>query len=207
MRDLAILVADRDMEQAVKKVVLRKDSLGIRLPDFEIFTHQHHDSGCRTSSLDVLRPLADKYRYTLVLFDHEGSGAESEAIEVVEAQVQAELEANGWDGRAKVIAIDPELEIWMWSNSPEVDQVMGWSGRQPPLRAWLASKGFTIQRNGKPLRPKEAWQKALREVHKQPSPALFAQIADKVSLKSCTDRSFVKLRETLKEWFGAAAAR
>ncbi len=203
MRDLAILVADRDMEQAVRRVILRKESLGIRHVDFEIFTHNLHDNGCRTASLEVLRPLADKYRYTLVLFDHEGSGAESSPVDEVEALVQAELDANSWSGRARVIAIDPELEIWMWSTSPEVDQVMGWSGREPALRPWLASKGFTFQPNGKPQRPKEAWQKALREVRKQPSPALFAQIADKVSLTRCTDRSFVRLRATLQEWFGA----
>jgi hypothetical protein len=203
MRDLAILVADKDMEQAVEKTVRRAPSLGIRKIDFEIYGHPCRDNGCRTASLDVLRPLADKYQHALVLFDHEGCGAEHQFLDDVEAQVLHDLEINGWQDRAQVIAIDPELEIWMWSDSPEVDRVLGWAGRQPPVRTWLAAKGFEIQSNGKPTRPKEALALALREVRKQPSPALFAQIAEKVSLNRCTDRSFVRLRDILLGWFPA----
>lgn len=201
MRDLVILVADRDMEQAVDKAVRRAQALGIRSIDFEIFLHQYHDNGCRTASLDVLRPLADKYQHALVLFDHEGSGAEHRSLDEVEAHVRNDLEINGWQDRAHVIAIDPELEIWMWSNSPEVDRALGWSGRQPPVRDWLTSKGFEIQSNGKPTRPKEALHRALREVRKQPSPALFAQVAEKASFARCTDRSFLRFCDILRTWF------
>jgi hypothetical protein len=100
MRDLEILVADKDMEQAVEKTVRRAPSLGIRKIDFEIYRHPCRDNGCRTASLDVLRPLADKYQHALVLFDHEGCGAEHQFLDDVEAQVLHHLEINGWQDRA-----------------------------------------------------------------------------------------------------------
>lgn len=205
MRDLVILAADKDMEQMLERLVQRRQSLATRPIDYVIYVHPRHDNGCRTGSLQILRPLTQQFRHALVLFDHEGSGAERQSADEVEMQVRAELESNGWHGRARVIAIDPELEIWMWSDSPEVDQVIGWAGRQPPVRSWLASQGFELHQNGKPVRPKEALVRALREVRKQPSPALFAKIASSVSLSRCTDRSFVKLREILQSWFGDPA--
>jgi hypothetical protein len=145
MRDLVILVADKDMEQAVERLIRRTESLAIRPISYAIYMHPRRDSGCRTASLEVLRPLTNQFRYALVLFDHEGSGAEELGAEAVEERVQTELARNGWDARARVIAIDPELVIWMWSDSPELDRAIGWDGRQPPLRAWLQSQGFEFQ--------------------------------------------------------------
>lgn len=106
----------------------------------------------------------------------------------------------------RAIVIDPELEAWVWSDSPEVDRIIGWSARQSSVRAWLREQGFAFKQNGKPDRPKEALEKALRIVKKQRSSALYGQIAEKVSLSRCTDRSFVKLRQTLQEWFPKSSA-
>lgn len=202
-RDLVVLVADKDMEQAMRQLLVRSASLGISSSPlvYDIFTHPTHDNGCRTASHDLLRPLASQYRFALVMFDREGSGGESMVRARLEVQVEERLAANGWSGRCAVLALDPELEIWVWTDSPELDHVIGWAGRQPSVRAWLRDQGFAMNTAGKPDRPKEALRAALRHVRKQPSASVFAALASKAGFSRCTDPAFVKLRTTLQTWF------
>lgn len=201
LRDLVVLVADKDMEQATRQLLLRPASLGIAAPTHEVYTHPERDNGCRTTSHDLLRSLASQYRFALVLFDHEGSGGDASEREQLERQVESRLEANGWNGRCSVLVLEPELEIWVWTDSSELDQVVGWAGRQPPLRQWLRAQGFKLNADGKPERPKEALREALRHVRKQPSASLFAALAAKAGLSRCTDPAFLKLKVTLQRWF------
>lgn len=56
------------------------------------------------------------------MFDYEGSGREGQKVEVLEKQVRELLEKNGWDDRAIAVILEPELEIWLWSDSPELDR-------------------------------------------------------------------------------------
>jgi hypothetical protein len=121
-RDLVVLVADKDMEQAIRQLLQRPASLGISAPMHEVYTHPEHDGGCRTASHDLLRSLSSQYRFALVLFDHEGSGGDTIEREQLERQVEARLEANGWNGRCGALVIDPELEIWVWTDSSELDR-------------------------------------------------------------------------------------
>jgi hypothetical protein len=111
------------------------------------------------------------------------------------------LSQNGWGQRTSAIVIDPELEIWVWSDSPHVDEVLGWSGRQPDLRTWLTQRGSITDRNGKPNLPKEATEAALKEVRKPRSSSIYQQLAEKVSLGRCVDPAFIKLKNTLQSWF------
>jgi hypothetical protein len=99
--------------------------------------------------------------------------------------------------------LDPELEIWVWTDSSELDQVIGWAGRQPLVRDWLRARGFTLNAEGKPDRPKEALGEALRHVRKQPSASLFAALAARAGLSRCIDPTFLKLKATLQRWFPA----
>ena len=200
-RDLVVLVADKDMEQATLQLLQRPASLGISAPTYEVYTHPAHDSGCRTASHELLRSLASQYRFALVLFDHEGSGRDAIDRAQLERQVEVQLEANGWSGRCSVLVLEPELEIWVWTDSSELDQVIGWTGRQPPVREWLRAQGLSLNADGKPSRPKEALREALRHVRKQPSASLFAALAAKASLSRCTDPAFLKLKTILQRWF------
>lgn len=202
-RDLVVLVADKDMEQAIRQLLQRPASLGISALTHEVYTHPARDNGCRTASHELLRPLASQYRFALVLFDREGSGGDVIERGQLERQVEGRLEANSWSGRCGALVLDPELEIWVWTDSSELDQVIGWAGRQPPVREWLRAQGFTVNANGKPDRPKEALREALRHVRKQPSASLFAALAAKASLSRCTDPAFQKLKTTLQRWFPA----
>lgn len=53
----------------------------------------------------------------------------------------------------------------------------------------------------KPGRPKEAFQAALREARIPRSASLYQRIAEKVSLRGCEDRAFLKFKDLLKDWF------
>jgi len=115
--------------------------------------------------------------------------------------MEERLEANLWNGRAAAIVIDPELEIWAWANSPHVARVLGWSDLE--LRDWLQAKGFLLPGQSKPVKPKEAWNQALRMRKKPRSNAFFEDLAQRVTLTGCVDPAFGKLKTTLQGWFPA----
>jgi hypothetical protein len=200
-KDLVCLVADKNMEQAVRALLIRPQSLKIRNVIFDIFVHPEADPACSRRAHDFLRPFVHSHAHALVLFDREGSGQEHLAREVLEENVEASLSSSGWEGRAAALAIDPELEAWVWSRSPHVPITLGWQGRSPDLTTWLIQKGLLAENQVKPARPKESLELALREARKPRSSSIYFQLAQKVSLQSCTDSAFAKLRECLSRWF------
>ncbi len=205
-KDLLVLVADRNMEMAVRGIITRRKSLGIRQVTVEVHRHPEHDCGCRQGGVEFLSVFLGLYQRALVVFDREGCGQDEQPAERIELEMERSLAGAGWGDRTAVIVPDPELEIWVWGDSPHVESELGWSGRQPRLREWLCEKGFLKPGQVKPARPKEALEAALREVGKSRSSALFGALAEKVSLRRCEDRAFVKLRRVLGDWFSAESA-
>lgn len=202
--DLIVLAADKNMQQALQALqalLTRTEALGTRKFRFEVFAHPQHDPAVRTQAAQFLRPLQEKYEHALVVFDHEGSGAESTTAEKLESEVEQNLDRSGWGARNCVIVLSPELEAWVWSSSPNVDQVLGWQSRIPSLRQWLVEQGFTHSPSEKPGRPKEAMEAAMKFSGKRWSSAVFRQLASRVSFAECRDRSFLKLNDRLKSWF------
>lgn len=51
------------------------------------------------------------------------------------------------------------------------------------------------------ITPKKAFEDALKHCGKARSSSLFFQLARSVSLESCVNQSFIKLKTTLKKWF------
>ena len=200
-RDVVFLVADRNIEAAVEALLGRPASLAIRPVEAAVRTHPEKDPGCYLGAHDFLRAFQDLYAHAIVIFDREGCGKEGECRETLEADVEDRLARNGWGARAKAVVIDPELESWVWSDSPEVDNVLGWSGRSPRLRRWLTEGEFLRKDEVKPARPKEAMEAALRLVGKARSSAIYRELAERVSLRRCTDSAFQKLISTLQTWF------
>ncbi len=202
--DLIILLPDRDYEAVFDGLLNnRTHALGIRDITYEKFRYVHKDAGCRKYCADVLRPHIRQFLYAIVIFDHEGCGTEHQSRIDIEAELEANLSFNGWANRSSVIVISPELEMWIWSDSPEVDEILGWAGIQPSLRSWLKSPAnFLDEHESKPGRPKEALEATLRNVRKPKSPSLFQELAERVSLHRCTDPSFIKLKSVLVNWFG-----
>jgi len=202
-RDLIAVVADGDTEAALRAVLVRHDSLQIRPITVDIQRHLHRDAGCRSDAHNLLRLSVGRYLHALVVFDHEGSGREMESAPALEAEVEQRLAANGWDDRAAAIVVEPELEAWVWSDSSEVDAVLGWSGRSPSLRQWLhANPTWWPRDRKKPTRHKEALDGALRAVMRQRSQTIFEDLASRVALSRCIDPSFTKLKLLLRDWFG-----
>lgn len=204
MKNLIVLAADKNMEFAVRGILSRHQSLGIAPVSYDIRVHPAHDPGCLGQSHSFLRPFAKRYSYALVVFDREGCGRDELSREHLEKEVEERLARNGWDNRSAVIVPDPELEIWIWSDSPNVDKVLGWKNRHPALRNWLKKNGFTQEVQAKPKRPKEAAESALRIVKKARSSSLYFQIAQEVSFDRCNDPAFLKLKKRLKKWFSAS---
>lgn len=200
-KDLVILVADKNMEFAIRGILSRCQSIGIYPPKFDIFVNAKRDPGCLRISHDLLRPYTNLYRYALVMFDREGSGAEQFSAQNLEQRVEGLLAQNGWPGRAIAIVIDPELENWVWSDSPQVDLVLGWANSEVNLRSWITQQGFLKEGELKPNRPKEAVTAALKIARKPRSSAIYHQIAQIVNLQRCSDPSFLKLKIVLKSWF------
>lgn len=98
------------------------------------------------------------------------------------------------------IAIDPELEAWVWSPSKRVADALGWSS-QDSLSEWLIEQGYDFGQNNKPVRPKEAMETVLRHCKRPKSPTHFQKIAQTVNLNACVDPSFLKFRNQLQTWF------
>ena len=120
---------------------------------------------------------------------------------MLQENLNRQFSRSPWGDRACAIVLAPELETWVWSNSPHVDDVLGWKGRQPSLRTWLKENGWMGEEDEKPERPKEAFHAALRESQIARSASLYMEIAQRVSLGGCRDDAFLELQETLQNWF------
>lgn len=201
VRDLVALVADKDAEYALRGILPRVDALGIRPITFEILVHPEHDPGCFLHGAELLRAQQRRFSHALVMFDHHGCGQEGLDRTAIQQLVEQRLRASGWHDRAAVVCLAPELESWVWSNSPHVAHVLGWGSREPDLRSWLRDANIWDRGSLKPSDPKQAMKEALFKVNKSWSAALFQQLAERVSFNRCSDPSFQRLRQVLQSWF------
>lgn len=202
--DLVVLSADKNMKFAIQGLLNRPEALGIRPVTVMFYIHPESDPGCLLRADAFLRPFINRFAHAIVVFDREGCGRHQAAREELEDEVRASLLRSGWGDRAESIAIDPELENWVFSDSPEVDAAMGWASRNPTLRSWLKVHNFLMPGQAKPSRPKEAMEAALRHVRMPRSSSIYAQLAGRVGLGRCTDPAFLKLKDRLQSWFPAS---
>jgi hypothetical protein len=203
--DLVVLTADKDAECTLRGLFSRPEALGIRPITVDWIRSPDHDPGVLKQASSLLRLYLRTHAHALVLMDREGCGREKQSREDLEQSLDEDLARNGWGDRARAIVLDPELEIWVWADSPDVEAVLGWQGRQLRLYDWLTNKGMLHAGATKPRRPKEAMQEVLRTVSKARSSAVFQELATVVGLQRCTDPAFGKLRSTLQSWFPAGA--
>ena len=189
------------MEHALRGILKRPEALGIRPIEKDILVHPEHDPACARRGIGFLNMFSEQYRHSLLMFDHEGSGLESNSSTELQESLNTEFTHSVWGDRAKAIVLSPELEVWIWSDSPHVGDVAGWRDRSPGLRSWLVEKGWLETENAKPDRPKEAFDAALKEASVPRSASLYEQIASKVSLRRCQDASFLRFKTVLQAWF------
>ncbi|MGA2230622.1 MAG: hypothetical protein ABSH22_06955 [Tepidisphaeraceae bacterium] len=198
--DLILLVPGKDESAALDAMLARPKALGIRTVDYRVERHERRDAGCRLEAPAYLKSATSQYAHAIVIFDREGCGS-TESRESLEADLERRLAESGWGDRAAVIVIDPELENWMWSDSPRVDEALGWHGKSPTLRQWLQSDGKLGEGESKPVRPKEAAEAAMRKVTKRRTSQVYTDIASRVSLNRCIDPAYMKLLTVLRGWF------
>jgi hypothetical protein len=202
--DLIILVPGKDERETLDTLLSkRRNSLGIGEVRYEILVHPRRDPGCFSEAPDVLQPYINRARWALVLFDYEGSGQEQRSAEEVARDLEERLARSGWEDRAAVLVVRPELETWVWSDSSELDRIVGWQSRKPPLRQWMRETGRWPEGIVKPPRPKESFQEALRQVKMRRSSAIYRQLAESVSLERCSDDAFIQFKKLIRGWFAA----
>lgn len=198
--DLFVLVADEDMAQTIRGLLARPHSLKMTPVKFDVRRHPGRDSGCRIGAAEYLRAFRGTYRHALVIFDLDGSGSNN-SRETTQQEVDGALNRNGWSQRAKTIVVEPELEMWVWGKSKKVPEILGWNKRYDDLRRWLEGQGLWPEESDKPLNPKEAMRRAMREARTRRSPRKYFELARTISLKGCRDPSFRDFKHTLRSWF------
>jgi hypothetical protein len=187
------------MEGAIKAILSRDRDIGTRQVAFDVYPHPHHDAGVLGECHHFLRPFLRSHHFAIAMFDREGCGSEA-PTERLRQEVQNNLTVNGWRDRSAVFILDPELEIWVWANSPRVATALGWKDYRT-LTQWLRANGYLTQNETKPSRPKEAMHAALRAARKPKSTAIYQRIASGVRLEECTDRTFMDFVRGLVAWF------
>jgi hypothetical protein len=196
-KDLLVLVADKNMEAGLTGILKQPRRLRIRSIEFDIRV-LGNDPLVYGTSHKFLRDLQRLASYSIVVFDRHGCGS-LDAREQLESDLELRLSQNGWGHRSAAIAIDPELENWVWSDSPHVAAELGW--RHEELQRWLVDCGYRSSDSLKPSQPKEAVKHALQLKKRPRSSAIYRKIADHVSFDRCVDPAFTKLKMTLQSWF------
>jgi hypothetical protein len=206
LRDVFVVVPDLDTEHAVKTLLTkRQDALEIRLNfdpvDVDLLRYAGRDSGCRFEAVQLLRAKQKSHRHGLLVFDRHGCG-DARPREQIEQAIESLLVQNGWPhGNVAVIVIDPEIEAWVWSSSPNVAHRLGWPS-DAELKAFLESKSLWATDALKPKDPKEALSQACRAKGVPVNARVFEDLAESVGLRTCQDSAFRKFQTTLKRWFG-----
>ena len=131
------------------------------------------------------------------MFDREGCGQEDKSASELERAVQSQMDRVGWADHSTVIVLDPELEIWVWSDSPHVSRILGVA--RPELDQLLNQ--YRTPGSIKPSEPKELMEKVLRQSHIPRSTSLYADLARFIGIDRCTDPAFLRLRGCLTQWF------
>jgi hypothetical protein len=201
MKDLALLVADKNAQFALSGALERNAALNIRPIQFEIFVHPQRDGGVRTSGSQLLAVERKQFSRALMVMDFEGSGTDAQTPIALESILDAQL-GHIWGNQAKAIVIEPELDIWMWGSDNALIPIINWS-QEDTIREWVRAQGFTLDHYDKPTRPKEALESALRYCRQPRSSALYKLIASTISLANCQDPAFNRLRQQLQIWFAA----
>jgi hypothetical protein len=205
MSDLICLVADKNMEAVMEALFTRPQALGIQAIQHDVVVHPRRDPGCFHEAEEFLKTYRYSHAHALALLDHAWQGAPATTGLQLEEMLRERFRRTGLYDWAEVVVIDPELEVWVFSDSPWVDRCLGWSGRNVPLRAWLQSEQLWPVAAQKPTLPKVAVERSLHELRRPRSSSIYRDLATNVGLDRCTDAAFLRLRALLQMWFPAFA--
>jgi hypothetical protein len=198
--DLVVIAADGGTEQAIRGILERPAALGIRrLEGVEFPKLKELDAGTYARGHELASLYSDSHSHALVVFDLAWEGCPTDMPHGLESIVEGLLEPV-WETRGRCVVIRPELEAWVWSDSPHVAKCLGWDGL-PELRTWLENKGLWNSADPKPADPKRAYIAAIEAKRFPKSNSNFRCLASRVSFSRCQDPAFLRLRQILLEWF------
>ena len=158
MKDLLVVAADKSMQQALKGLLARPQALGIREVEVDIYPHPRHDPGCALRGVEFMSDWSDQYHHGLLMFDHEGSGREQTHPQELQKALNEDFANSAWGERAKTVILCPELEVWVWSDSPHVSRVAGWGNGNRQLRSWLIEQNISKKVNQSPHVPRKLFR-------------------------------------------------
>ena len=201
MTDLIVLCADKKIQASVQAILARPQAIRIRPITYivEVMVGKN-DPGCFNNPHGYLKPRRSESDHALVVFDRQWDGAPDISAVEMEQAVCDKLRPM-WGQSCGVVVIDPELEVWAWSNSPHVDEVLGWRDKRPGLREWLQAEGILAPGQVKPADPKAAIEKAVVKAQRRWTAGTCKTLAAKVGLERCQDPSFGRLKSILQGWF------
>jgi hypothetical protein len=202
MKDLIVLTADKNMEFLVRGLFPRIPQIEhFRNFNFDPLIHPHRDPGIYNEADEFLRNFINKYRYALVILDRIGCGREEKSREEIESEIENKLVQSGWNNnRVSTIAIDPELENWIWVNEIRMKEAISWD-QEINIYDWLHQNNLKEVTNVKPSQPKEAFESALKLCRTPRSSSIYLYISKKASYRNCQDPAFLKMINQLKRWF------
>jgi hypothetical protein len=204
--DLKVVVADKNMQATFAGLLTRHQSLGIRplqLGSQSPLVHSGHDPGCWKDGPELLAIEHQHFRHGLLALDWEGCNS-NRSPDDTRRELQERLDRLTTPGWGYVVVLQPELEIWVFAGSTEVDRALGW---QPgTLNPWLLEQGLLEPGQAKPARPKEAVEHAMVQKRQPRSSSVYRQLSSSVGFSRCTDPAFTELKSTLQQWFPVEAA-
>lgn len=208
MRDCMFYVADLNMAEAFKGFLLRDKfylSLGCSAFDFDPLQDLARakgktDGGLWRQAGTLLKGYLRTHQRLVVCLDCDFGGSPGQAQ--IKEDISQQLLATGWQQPSFIVlAIDPELEQWIWQDSIHLEQVL--KHQSPPsLRAALAASNDWPPGADKPINPKGTLVSLVdRNLGGDRSSSLYAKITSKVSPARCADPEFQALRKQLQVWF------
>ena len=200
MKDLLVLAADKNMEAVFQELLARNHSLRICSIDFDVHVHPRRDPGCYNEGAEWLRDRQDAYEYLLLCLDFAWDGHRHGTPAALRAHLRARLARCGLGSRSDALVIEPELEQWLFVDSPHVAKGLGYDNFAE-LRQALEVAGLWPPGSPKPGDPKEAIERLLENKHIPRSSSIYRRIARKVSLAGCLDPAFQQLQQRLQQWF------
>jgi hypothetical protein len=202
MKDLLVLVADKDAELILKELLWRIPHLeNFTEFSYEIIRHPQRDEGIANRAIDYVQAYTTDFRFLMVFSDYNGCGKKYIPRVQLETELENQFNQNGWPDRNACMLFEPELEAWLWVKHNFLHRLLDWQDEQN-IYQWLIQEGFQFKENSqKPVRPKEAFEAALRKQKIPHSSALYARFARIVDYRQCIDSTFLKFMNTLKKWF------
>lgn len=202
MIDLVCLLADKSIEATIDSILRRPNALGIRTIEFETVVHPRRDPGCFHEAAELLAGYTSRARQALIVLDRAWMGAPSDSAADLLASLEEALDRVGPVDWAHAVVIDPELEAWVFSDSPHVSNALGWPTSTAEMRAALENEGLWASGHLKPSDPKAAVDWVLRRAKRPRSSSIYRALASNVGFKRCSDPSFLRLGDLLRGWFG-----